>query len=41
VRESEFASQSLEYGLTDQKELAVIAEAFVRWSKDPDGVFSP
>jgi hypothetical protein len=25
--------------LTDQKELAVIAEAFVRWSKDPDGVF--
>jgi hypothetical protein len=39
VRESEFASQSLEYGLSDEKELALIAEAFDRWSKDPDGVF--
>jgi ubiquinone/menaquinone biosynthesis C-methylase UbiE len=39
VRESEFASQSLEYGLTDEKELTLIAEAFVRWSMDPDGVF--
>ena len=39
VRESDFASQGLEYGLTDRKELAEIADAFVRWSKDPDGVF--
>jgi ubiquinone/menaquinone biosynthesis C-methylase UbiE len=39
VRESDFASQCLEYGLTDEKELALIAEAFERWSKDPDGVF--
>jgi ubiquinone/menaquinone biosynthesis C-methylase UbiE len=39
VRESEFASQTLEYGLSDREELAEIAEAFVRWSKDPDGVF--
>ncbi|MGH3732126.1 MAG: methyltransferase domain-containing protein [Acidimicrobiales bacterium] len=39
VRESDFASQGLEYGLTDQQELATIAEAFARWSEDPDGVF--
>lgn len=39
VRESEFASQCLEYGLTDERELDVIAEAFTRWSTDPDGVF--
>jgi ubiquinone/menaquinone biosynthesis C-methylase UbiE len=39
VRESDFASQGLEYGLTDPKELAAIADAFVRWSQDPDGVF--
>jgi ubiquinone/menaquinone biosynthesis C-methylase UbiE len=39
VRESEFASQTLEYGLSDESELALIAEAFENWSKDPDGVF--
>jgi hypothetical protein len=25
--------------LTDERELADIAEAFTRWSQDPDGVF--
>jgi ubiquinone/menaquinone biosynthesis C-methylase UbiE len=39
VRESDFASQGLEYGLTNPKELAAIADAFVRWSRDSDGVF--
>jgi ubiquinone/menaquinone biosynthesis C-methylase UbiE len=39
VRESDFASQGLEYGLTDQKELATIADAFERWSREPDGIF--
>jgi ubiquinone/menaquinone biosynthesis C-methylase UbiE len=39
VRESDFASQGLEYGLTDPKELASIADAFERWSHEPDGIF--
>jgi ubiquinone/menaquinone biosynthesis C-methylase UbiE len=39
VRESDFASQCLEYGLSDDEELGAIAAAFVRWSEDPDGVF--
>ncbi len=39
VQESDFASQCLEYGLSDVDELAEIADAFRRWSLDPDGVF--
>ena len=39
VRESEFAAQCIEYGLSDLDELETIAEAFLRWSSDPDGVF--
>ena len=39
VRESEFAAQCLEYGLSDRDELEAIADAFLRWSIDPDGVF--
>jgi ubiquinone/menaquinone biosynthesis C-methylase UbiE len=39
VRESDFAAQCIEYGLSDPDELDAIAEAFLRWSADPDGVF--
>lgn len=39
VRESEFARQTLEYGLTTRVELDEIAAAFQRWSMDPDGLF--
>lgn len=36
---SDFARQGLEYGLTDESELRAISDAFLRWSKDVDGVF--
>ena len=39
VRQSEFARQSLEYGLTDERELESIAEAFLQWADDPDALF--
>ncbi len=39
VRQSEFARQSLEYGLTSQSELDGIAEAFLEWAIDPDALF--
>jgi SAM-dependent methyltransferase len=39
VRQSDFAAQCLEYGLCDADELESIADAFLRWSKDPNGVF--
>lgn len=39
VRESEFARQTLAYGLTTQVELDLIAGAFRRWADDPDGLF--
>jgi len=39
VRESEFAVQALEYGLTNRAELDRIAAAFQRWAADPDGWF--
>jgi ubiquinone/menaquinone biosynthesis C-methylase UbiE len=39
VRQSDFAHQALEYGLTDERELAAVAEAFLRWAADPDGLF--
>jgi len=39
VTQSEFARQSVEYGLTSASELVQIAGAFRRWSEQPDGVF--
>lgn len=39
IRQSEFARQSLEYGFASQEDLEDFAEAFLRWSKDPDAVF--
>jgi ubiquinone/menaquinone biosynthesis C-methylase UbiE len=39
VRMSEFAIQSLEYGLTTRNELDEIADAFLRWAEDDDGLF--
>ncbi len=39
VRYSRFASQALEYELSDEEELEAIAAAFIRWSAADDGVF--
>jgi ubiquinone/menaquinone biosynthesis C-methylase UbiE len=39
VRMSEFANQSLEYGLTTRSELDEIAYGFLRWADDDDGLF--
>jgi ubiquinone/menaquinone biosynthesis C-methylase UbiE len=39
VRESEYARQSVEYGLTTHAELEGIAEAFLQWAADPDALF--
>lgn len=39
VRMSEFAHQSLEYELTTQQELTDIAEAFLTWAANDDGLF--
>ncbi len=39
IVESEFAHQSLEYGLTTKEELAELAQAFLDWSVEEDGVF--
>lgn len=39
VRMSEFAVQSLEYQLTTQQELDDIAEAFLAWAAQDDGLF--
>jgi ubiquinone/menaquinone biosynthesis C-methylase UbiE len=39
VRESAFATQTLEYGLSTRPELDAIAEAFLAWADDEDGVF--
>ena len=40
VRESEFARQSVEYGLTTPGELQEIAEGFLAWAEDEDGIFT-
>jgi len=40
VRESEFARQSLEYGLTTEEELNSIADAFLEWASNDDGFFN-
>ncbi len=40
VRESEFARQSLEYGLTTKVELNQIAASFLEWADDVDGYFN-
>jgi ubiquinone/menaquinone biosynthesis C-methylase UbiE len=39
IRESDFASQSIEYGLTTREELVTIAAAFERWAQHDDGLF--
>jgi len=39
IIQSEFARQALEYGLSTESELHEIADAFLRWSRDEDGVF--
>jgi ubiquinone/menaquinone biosynthesis C-methylase UbiE len=39
IVQSDFARQGLEYELTDESELRAIADAFLRWSHDADGVF--
>ncbi len=36
---SAFAEQAVGYGLADRDELAAIADAFGRWSADPDATF--
>lgn len=39
VEHSDLATQALAYGLSSPTELAAIAEAFRRWSAEPDGVW--
>jgi len=39
VRYSRFATQALEYGLSNASELEAIAQAFLRWAGSDDGVF--
>ena len=39
VRQSEFATQSVEYGLTTDSELDEIAEAFLHWAADREALF--
>jgi SAM-dependent methyltransferase len=40
VRESEFARQAIELGLSNREELDDIAAAFLQWSRDEDGWFN-
>jgi len=37
--QSEFARQSIEYGLSDRAELESISNAFRAWAEEPDGIF--
>lgn len=39
VCQSEFASQSVEYGLTTASELEEIAESFLQWAANPEALF--
>ncbi|HEY5110839.1 MAG TPA: hypothetical protein VII67_00755 [Acidimicrobiales bacterium] len=39
VRLSDFARQAVEYGVANDAELALMAQAFRRWANDPEGVF--
>ncbi len=39
VRQSEYARQSVEYGLTSQSELEGIADAFLQWATDSEALF--
>jgi hypothetical protein len=36
---SEFATQSVEYGLSTRQELDDIADAFSAWARNDDGLF--
>lgn len=40
VEQSSFASQAVEYGLSDTAELAAIAAAWRRWADQPDGWYA-
>ena len=40
ILESEFARQSIEYGLATREELEVISRAFLDWSENVDGMFT-
>ncbi|MEO6469843.1 MAG: methyltransferase domain-containing protein, partial [Acidimicrobiia bacterium] len=37
VQQSAFATQALEYGLSDSEELADLADAWLHWGQQPDG----
>ena len=37
--ESDFAKQSIAYGLSTESELQQISEAFIEWSQDPQGMW--
>lgn len=39
VRESEFAHQALELGLADRAQLQSVAESFLSWADDDEGIF--
>lgn len=39
VRQSSYADQAIEYGLSDRKELDAIADAWRRWAAKPDAIF--
>ena len=39
VRQSSFATQAIEYGLTDEAELADIEAGWRHWIGQPDGIF--
>lgn len=39
IEKSDFARQALEYALADADDLSTMAQAFRRWSRDPDAIF--
>ena len=40
VFESDFAKQSIEYGFSDSSELQELSNAFLKWSEDPNGIWT-
>ena len=38
--ESDFAKQAIAYGLSTKEELEAIAESFISWSKEPEGLWT-